>query len=210
MTPLDDRSNIHPMEKKDTRAEIIRIGTGMIALQGYNATGIDAVLKQAGVPKGSFYHYFGSKEEFGLAVIDRFGERFGQRLAAFLDDDEMRPLSRIRNFMESALARLDQDHCTKGCLIGNLGQEMADQNERFRERLDEIFGMWRWRFAGCLREAEAVGELAAGTDPDVLADFILSGWEGAIMRAKVMKSPQPIRHFIEILFVTVLRVSGGE
>jgi TetR/AcrR family transcriptional repressor of nem operon len=196
---------MYPMEKKDTRAEIIRIGTDMISLQGYNATGLDAVLKQAGVPKGSFYHYFGSKEEFGLAVIDRFGERFGQRLAAFLDDEEVAPLNRIRNFMESALARLTQNHCTKGCLIGNLGQELADQNERFRERLDQIFSVWRGRFAGCLREAQTRGELAAGADPDVLADFILSGWEGAIMRAKVMKSPQPIRDFIETLFATVLR-----
>lgn len=207
MTPLDDRSNIHPMEKKDTRAEIIRIGTDMIALQGYNATGIDAVLKQAGVPKGSFYHYFGSKEEFGLAVIDHFAARYDQRLDTFLNDEEVTPLNRIRNYLESGLARLTQNHCTRGCLVGNLGQEMADQSERFRSRLDEIFAAWKARFAACLRAAHRAGELSPTLDPEVVAGVILSGWEGAILRAKVMKSPQPLRDFIEVLFTTVLRTA---
>ncbi len=192
------------MEKKDTRAEIIRIGTDMIALQGYNATGIDAVLKQAGVPKGSFYHYFGSKEEFGLAVIDHFAERYDQRLDTFLNDEEVMPLNRIRNYLESGLARLAQNHCTKGCLVGNLGQEMADQSERFRARLDEIFAAWKARFAACLQAAHQAGELSPALDPEVVAGVILSGWEGAILRAKVMKSPQPLRDFIEVLFASVL------
>lgn len=193
------------MEKKDTRSEIIRIGTDLISRQGFNATGIDAVLKEAGVPKGSFYHYFKSKEDFGLAVIDHFAERFEQRLDTFLGDEEVTPLNRIRNFLESGLARVSQNQCTRGCLIGNLGQEMADLNERFRARLDEIFSMWRERFADCMREAQATGALSAETDLHVMACFILSGWEGAILRAKVMKSPKPMRDFIEVLFLSVLR-----
>ena len=193
------------MEKRDTRSQIIRIGTDLITRQGFNATGIEAVLKEAGIPKGSFYHYFKSKEEFGLAVIDHFAERFEQRLDTFLNDDEVTALNRIRNFLESSLARVTQNHCSKGCLIGNLGQEMADLNERFRARLDEIFSMWRERFADCLRRAQSAGELSAEMDPAVLACFILSGWEGAILRSKVMKSPQPMRDFIEILFTAALR-----
>lgn len=193
------------MEKKDTKAEIIAKGTEMISLNGYNATGIDAVLKQVNVPKGSFYHYFGSKEDFGLAVIDRFAERYRQRLETFLDDVEVTPLNRIRNYLESGLARFAQNQCAKGCLIGNLGQELADQNERFRSRLDEIFQSWRVHFAACLREAQDIGELAPDLDVNIIAGFMLSGWEGAILRAKVMKSPQPMRDFIETLFSTVLK-----
>lgn len=193
------------MKKKDTQSELIRIGTDMISRQGFNATGIDAVLKEAGIPKGSFYHYFKSKEEFGLAVIDNFAGRFEQRLDTFLNDDEMTPLNRIRNFLESARTRVMQNHCTKGCLIGNMGQELADLNERFRERLEAVFAMWRERFAVCLREAQQRGELSGGIDPHATAGFILSGWEGAILRTKVMKSPQPMHDFIEILFATTLR-----
>ena len=193
------------MEKKDTRSDIIRIGTALIARQGFYATGIDAILKEAGVPKGSFYHYFKSKEEFGLAVIDHFAERFEQRLEAFLKDEEVTPLNRIRNYLESSLARVAQNQCSKGCLIGNLGQELADLNERFRARLEEIFGMWRERFAACLDEAQQSGELTREIDPGMVAGYILSGWEGAILRTKVMKSPQPMHDFIAVLFATTLR-----
>lgn len=193
------------MKKNDTRAEIIAIGTEMISLQGYNTTGIDAVLKRAGVPKGSFYHYFASKEEFGLAVIDHFAELYGKKLDGFLNDESLAPRDRIRTCLESGVARLAQNRCRKGCLIGNLGQELADQNERFRARLDGIFGTWEKRFAACLAEAQQGGELAPGLAPDVVAGFILSGWEGALLRAKVMKSPQPLRDFIETTFATVLK-----
>lgn len=195
------------MKKQDTRSEIIRIGTNLISRQGFNATGIDSVLKEAAVPKGSFYHYFKNKEDFGLAVIDYFAVRFEQRLDTFLYDEEVAPLNRIRNFIENGLARVNQNQCTRGCLIGNLGQEMAGQNERFRARLDEIFSMWRERFAACLREAQTDGTLSATADLQALSCFILSGWEGAILRAKVMKSPQPMRDFVEILFSSVLRNS---
>ena len=194
------------MEKKDTRAEIISIGMELITLHGYNATGIDAVLKQAGVPKGSFYHYFGSKEDFGLAVIDHFAERYNRKLDNFLNDEEVTPLNRIRNYLEGGLAHLTKNQCTRGCLIGNLGQELADRNERFRARLDEIFRSWKERFTACLLEAQRAGELAADVDPAVMAGFLLSGWEGAILRAKVMKSPQPLRDFIDTLFATALRM----
>jgi TetR/AcrR family transcriptional regulator, transcriptional repressor for nem operon len=193
------------MEKKDTKAEIIAIGTELISLHGYNATGIDAVLKQAGVPKGSFYHYFGSKEEFGLAVIDNFADRYDRKLDSFFNTDEVTPLNRIRTYLENGLEKLTRTQCAKGCLIGNLGQELADQNERFRARLDEIFRSWKERFAACLQEAKRTGELSTDADVAVVAGFILSGWEGAILRAKVMKSPQPLRDFIDTLFAAVLR-----
>lgn len=193
------------MDKKNTRSDIIKIGTELISRQGYNATGIEMVLKEAGVPKGSFYHYFKSKEEFGLAVMDVFADYYSQRMTALLQDTALSPLTRIRTLLEGSLQRFSKNQCSKGCLIGNLGQEMADQNERFRARLDEIFDDWRTLFAGCLSEAQTAKELDSRLDAEALASFILSGWEGAILRAKVMKSPQPLQDFIEVLFKVTLR-----
>lgn len=193
------------MDKKNTRSDIIRIGTELISRQGYNATGIEMVLKEAGVPKGSFYHYFKSKEEFGLAVMDVFADYYSQRMTALLQDAALSPLTRIRTLLQGSLERFSRNQCSKGCLIGNLGQEMADQNERFRARLDEIFDDWRKLFAGCLAEAQTAKELDSRLDAEALASFILSGWEGAILRAKVMKSPQPLQDFIEVLFKVTLR-----
>lgn len=189
----------------DKKSEIIEIGTELIAMNGYNATGIDGVLRKAGVPKGSFYHYFRSKEDFGLAVIDRFADQYDLKLAAFFEDTSVPPLDRIRNYFEHSLGHMAENQFTKGCLIGNLGQELADQNERFRARLEAIFQSWKTRFTACLTEARERGELTSALDPEVIADFTLAAWEGAILRSKVMKSSDSIRNFIDTLFRTVLR-----
>ena len=193
------------MKTRNTYADLVQAGTELISQRGFNATGIEAILKAASVPKGSFYHYFKSKDEFGAAVIDAYAHRLKQRLQTFLEDPGVAPLDRIRNFLENAMARIQEDHCTKGCLLGNLGQELADVNERFRSRLEEVFVLWKEHFAICLQEAQANHQLSSDVDPVQLSGFILASWEGAILRAKVMKSAQPMRDFIDILFTSILK-----
>lgn len=190
--------------KQDKRTDILAIGTQLIALNGYNGTGIETILKQAGVPKGSFYHYFGSKEDFGLAIIDQFADEYDKKLRSFLEDEKVSPKQRIRNYLEHGLAHMAEKQFSQGCLIGNLGQELADQNERFRARLASIFSDWKNHFSECLAVAQQQGELPTNVDPNILGEFILSGWEGAVMRAKVMKSSMPLQAFIDILFQSVL------
>ncbi len=190
---------------RDTKMELIKVGMELIGSQGYTATGIGGVLKHAGVPKGSFYHHFESKEEFGLAIIETFTERFLARLEVFLSDEKLTPLNRLRFFLEKGLAQLETHKFTSGCLIGDLAQELAAQNDRLRRRLDAVLHSWTERFAVCLREAQQAGELPSSLDPHMIAGLILSGWEGAVLRSKVMKSPKPVREFIDILFATILK-----
>ena len=190
--------------KESARDKIITTGVEMVAISGFNATGIESVLKAAGVPKGSFYHHFGSKENFGIEVINLFAVRYAQKLHSFFDDQSVAPLERIRNYLEHSIEHLTHENFSKGCLIGNLGQELADQNERFRDRLAEIFCDWLNIFADCLRQAQQAGTLNPRLDAQKLASFLLSGWEGAILRAKVMRSPEPLKQFVGILFTTVL------
>lgn len=192
-------------KQRDTKTELIKVGMELLGTHGYNATGINAVLKRAKIPKGSFYHHFASKEEFGLATIEAFSGRFLTRLDLFLADNTLTPLNRLRVFLEKGLEQLESHKFTSGCLIGDLAQELAAQNEQLRSRLENVLRSWSERFAVCLREAQQAGELPLSADPDMIASLILSGWEGAVLRAKVMKSPQPVREFIDILFSTVLR-----
>ena len=198
------------MKKRDTKNTIISVGTELIALIGYNATGIDTILKKAGVPKGSFYHYFPSKEAFGLAVIERFAERYANYLDQFLEDQSISPLTRMRTYCEHVTAKLTETSFSRGCLIGNLGQELSGQNELFRQSLDQIFLTWRDRFADCLRAAHAHGEWSGSVDPVILAGFFLSSWEGALLRAKVMNAPTPLADFIQIFFNHVCRSAANE
>jgi TetR/AcrR family transcriptional regulator, transcriptional repressor for nem operon len=191
--------------RTDTRAQILEIGGELISKGGFQATGIDAVLKKAGVPKGSFYHYFPSKDDFGLAVIDLFAEEGSRRLAGFLDDGGVPPLDRIRKYFASVISHLQNEECKRGCLIGTLGQELAGHSEKFRLRIEKVFEDWKQQFANCLTEAQVAGELAKDADPNELAGFLLAGIEGAILRAKVSKSVRPIRELEHVFFERVIR-----
>lgn len=206
MTQLDDWSTIRRMTRNATRTELIKVGTEIIASHGFSTTGINTVLKKAGIPKGSFYYYFPSKEAFGLAVIDFFASEYAKKLAGFLNDDRFSPLRRIRNYLDEGVSGMSECQCMRGCAIGNLSQELASQNEIFRARLDAVFRDWQGQFARCLAEARDRGEITRACDVGQLAEFLLSGWEGAILRAKVMKSVAPMQSFIKVLFDGLLKM----
>jgi len=177
----------------------------IISRQGFNSTGIEAILKKANVPKGSFYHYFSSKKDFGLQVLDRFASGIDRIFVSFLEDQSLSPVTRLRNCIESLAARFEDNNCSIGCLVANMGQELADQDEEFREKLAAIFTTWCGHFEKCLREAMEHGEIPNDTSPAHTAKFFLSGFEGALLVSKVLKSPEPLRNFITIFFEQLLR-----
>lgn len=188
------------MTSKDTRNHIIRTGADLIGHKGFGATGINSVLTTAGVPKGSFYHYFSSKNDFGLAVIDTFAKEYDAKLDRILNDSSRSCLDRLRAYFDTGLETMTSCEFTRGCLIGNLGQELAGQNEPFRKRLDTVFQGWEKRFERCIEEARSAGDVDESIDPADVASFLLSGWEGAILRAKVLKSTEPMERFVRVFF----------
>ena len=163
------------------------------------------MLEEAGVPKGSFYYYFKSKNDFGLAVIDAYAEVYRQRLDQTLGDHSRTPLDRIRFYLDTATGDVAASEYSKGCLIGNLGQELAAQNDAFRARLNDVFANWEQRFRDCIAEGQQQGEIASDVDPGEAASLLLSGWQGALLRAKLTRSSEPLSHFQTLLFSRVLR-----
>ena len=190
--------------RADTRSQLLQVGAELISTQGYNNTGIKAILDAAGVPKGSFYYYFASKEDFGLAVIEHFNAQYQDKLDRVLDDETVAPLERLNNYLEAGIAEMSAGDFTRGCLMGNLAQELAGQNEAFRERLQQVFSGWTARFAECLAAARRRGELAPHCEPEQLAEFLLVGWEGAVLRAKVTRDLRPMQAFRDTFFERVL------
>lgn len=193
------------MTAKDTKTLLIKTGMGIIARQGFNGTGIEAIIRQANVPKGSFYHYFSSKKDFGLQVLDHFAAGIDRIFTTYLQDETLTPLNRLRACMENLVVRFENNNCSIGCLVANLGQEMADQDEEFRTKLAGIFASWVRHFQGCLQAAQDVGEIPRTVDPAQAAQLFLSGFEGALMLAKVQKSPVPVRTFIGAFISRVLQ-----
>jgi TetR/AcrR family transcriptional repressor of nem operon len=149
------------------------------------------------MPKGSFYHYFESKEAFGLELIDAYAEYFARKLDRWLDNSARAPLQRLRDFIADARSGMARHGYRRGCLVGNLGQEMGVLPEPFRNRLAAVFQDWEARTARCLSAAQKAGEIGRGIDCVRLAHFFWIGWEGAVLRTKLERSPEALDAFTE-------------
>lgn len=181
----------------DTRELLLRSGLEVLTEKGYSATGIDEILARVRVPKGSFYHYFESKEAFGLELIDRYGQYFAAKLDSHFGNTSLSPLMRVHAFVADAMAGMTRFEFRRGCLIGNLGQEMASLPESFRARLQAVFVDWEERLAACLEAAKAAGQVPPDTDCRQLAGTFWVGWEGAVLRAKLERSTRPLASFAQ-------------
>lgn len=185
-----------PRDDPDTRAALIRSGVEVLTEQGFTVSGIDGILKRVGVPKGSFYYYFDSKEAFGRAVMEHYGAYFAGKLDRHLLDVSLSPLARLAAFAEDAKAGMARHAFRRGCLVGNLGQEAGGLPEHYRQWLRETLDDWRHRVARCLREAQTMGELSRDADCDRLAEAFWIGWEGAVMRARLEGGARPLDIFL--------------
>lgn len=179
----------------DTRQELIRSGLEVLTETGYLSAGIDAVIKNIAVPKGSFYHCFKSKQEFGMAVLAAYGDFFVHKLDKFLTDTQRSPLQRMAAFVHHAGQGMAKYDFRRGCLVGNLLQETPLLPEAFPARLKAILADWETRVATCLDEAKVCGELPPDAASRELARVFWSGWEGAVMRAKLFRSVEPLDQY---------------
>ena len=182
------------------RDQLLREGIAMLTERGFNAAGLDEILNAVGVPKGSFYHYFDSKADFGLALIDAYAAYFATKLDRWFLDESLSPLARMRAFVEDARAGMARFDFRRGCLVGNLGQEIGVLPDAFRDRLAIVFADWEARTERCLAAAQAAGEISADADCASLAGFFWIGWEGAVLRAKLEHDPAALDRFADGFF----------
>ncbi|WP_321816123.1 MULTISPECIES: TetR/AcrR family transcriptional regulator [unclassified Paraburkholderia] len=195
LKPRRGRPPKDPRAHGDTRDMLIRAGMELLTSQGFAATGLDTVLKLAGIPKGSFYHYFDSKEAFGRALMDAYDAYFCAMLDRWLIDDTQPALDRLAAFVENAKTGMARYDYTRGCLVGNLGLEVGILPEDYRTRLEAALQGWQARVRACLADAQREGHVASDADLDALAAFFWIGWEGAVLRARVVRDAAPLDTF---------------
>jgi TetR/AcrR family transcriptional regulator, transcriptional repressor for nem operon len=171
--------------------------------QGFNGSGVQDITNAAGLPKGSFYNYFESKEALALEVIDRYGKE-QRALAEVLSDESISPVERLRRYFGLLASNLVAQNYERGCLMGNLSTELADQSRVIRDRLGSNFAAWSRAIEACIRDGQKTGEISRDSDPRVLAEFLLNSFEGAILRMKVEKDSSPLDHFMTLVFSRVL------
>jgi len=188
------------MKRIHNKDDIVQAGLELMLSKGFTATGVEAILKQANVPKGSFYNFFSSKEEFGLAIIDRYVAGIGEAFHPIFNDESLPPLERVKKSFEMLIARFEGNDCAKGCLIGNLSLELSDQFEKVRQSLEHSLQGWNKVLAMLLLQAQEEKSIPADLDPDMLAENLIASFQGALLRAKVKKSSEPLKNFIYLYF----------
>ena len=184
----------------ETREALLSAGVAALTEKGFSATGIDEILRSVDVPKGSFYHYFKNKEAFGAELIERYALYFSSKLDRILLNKAHSPRARMDDFVEDAIIGMQRFNFARGCLVGNLGQEMGALPPAYRSLLVEVFQDWQIRTAACLKDAVAAGELKPDVDCNAAAEYFWIGWEGAVLRAKLEQSEKPLRQFAKGFF----------
>jgi TetR/AcrR family transcriptional repressor of nem operon len=183
------------MPRLSVREKLIEAAYHCFYEQGFNGCGVKDITDAAGVPKGSFYNHFDSKESLAIEVMRRYSAAQGTELLA---DDSKAPLERLRAHFAHLAAGLERFDYTRGAMIGNFGAELATQSPAIREVVDNSLNCWVSQLAPVLDEASAAGALATPLDGVTLARFLANSWEGAAVRAKITRSGAPLDDFFTV------------
>lgn len=177
-----------------TKAALIQSGVEHFTQFGFASSGLDQILKKVSVPKGSFYHYFANKEIFGLAVISHYDSYFSCKLERHLLNVELTVEQRLMAFVDDAKKGIEKYEFNRGCLIGNLGQEVAVLPDSHRKKIIVVMTGWQMKVSRYIKvlHPEKTTDIC-----DESAEFFWIGWEGAVSRCKLVKSTQPIDLFLK-------------
>ncbi len=179
-----------------TRDGLLEQGLLSFIAQGFHGTGIKEILGEVGVPKGSFYNYFESKDDFGAQVIELYAGRVHARLDELIQADSD-PLENLRAYLASEVERLDRDG--SGCLLGNLGAEIGATNATLRAALARGVAGTRKRFARIISEAQRRGRIRTDVTAEQLAGILLATWQGALIRLQTEASVEDLEECRELL-----------
>jgi TetR/AcrR family transcriptional repressor of nem operon len=190
------------MPRLNTREEIVQAGLKCLVENGFNAVGVQEITDAAGVPKGSFYNHFESKEALGLEIVERYGAN--QKRREILTDPTVPPLQRLRRHFDRITALYADSHFTRNCILGGFSAELANQSEAIREGLRKLYGQWTKDIEATIAEAQTKGEIANKTKAADMAAFLLDSYEGALLRARVERSRKPFDRFMKFAFGELL------
>lgn len=187
------------MPRVSMRGVLIEAGQKVLHERGYAATAVQDIAAVAGVPKGSFFNHFGTKEAFASLALERYVAESEVALTALFDDDSRPILERIVLLVDRLKARVMASDARTGCMVGNLSIEVSGSSEPLRQQLSEAFARWRAPMTEALKRAQARGEIALRVTPEVMANFIQNGLQGAMLRAKVDRTSESIDQFKAVL-----------
>ncbi len=181
-----------PNPESDTRQQILDTARGIIVGKGFAAVGLSEILAAAGVPKGSFYHWFRSKEQFGEALLERHFEGYLAQVDACLADPSQPARMRLLRFFEQWHGSQSGDDPQARCLVVKLSAEVCDLSESMRAALERGTQQVLARLAACYAQGIQAGEFSPATDAAASAEGLYQQWLGATLLARVQRSGKPL------------------
>ena len=169
---------------QDMRQHIIDVAKSLMTHKGYTAVGLMEVLKAAGVPKGSFYHYFRSKEEFGQALLEEYFQEYIGRVDVVMAAQGT-GAERLLGYLRYWAKTQAFDHPEEKCLVVKLGAEVCDLSEDMRGVLEEGTALIIQRIKRCVQQGMADGSITSTQDAEALAESLYQLWLGASLLVKV-------------------------
>jgi TetR/AcrR family transcriptional regulator, transcriptional repressor for nem operon len=192
------------MSRISNKDRILSNGLKVVLERGYVGASVRDIVEAAGVPQGSFTNHFVSKEAFSLEVLDRYFANSRIVIAETLRNDDLPPLKRLRAYIDASITAIRGHEVKNGCLVGNFAAEASDHSEIIRRRVSEIYTELREATAYCLKAAVKTGELPKNLKVNDVADFIVTGLQGAWLVSKVERDLTFAENFKKTLFSTVL------
>ena len=190
------------MKKGDTREKILRAAFKAFHEVGYNGTSIQDIIEAAGVPKGSSYNYFKSKEQLAVEVLSLYTKTMQ---GAMIGSVESSPVARLRIWFEESIRQHERWGFETGCMVGNFAAEISNSEEGLRAFTIQDFDFWNAAIAAILNEAKQKGEIPATVNPKELASYILNSYHGAILRGKLTRNRVPYNQFLHFTFGDLLK-----
>ncbi len=175
-----------------TREKLLDQGVSLIMERGYHGTGLQELLAGVSVPKGSFYNYFPSKEDFCAEVIGHYIEPFIQLLDGYLARPELDALAALKRYFQDLIEELERRGYKGGCLLGNLIGEIGDTNDTCLAALRSAVHRYRDKLEQGLARAQREGSIRADLSAEAMADMLADAWQGALLRMKVEQSTRPL------------------
>lgn len=175
----------------DTREHLLATGEAIMLGRGFAAVGLAEILQRAGVPKGSFYHYFDSKEAFGAAMLARFFERYLAQLDALLANPALNGRAKLHAYLEGWQTCSASD--SPRCLVVKLSGEVCDLSEAMRAELAHGTAAVVERLAACVVLGRADGSVPAGPPAEQVGRALYANWLGAALLAKMGPSGEPFQ-----------------
>jgi TetR/AcrR family transcriptional repressor of nem operon len=187
------------MSKRELKKDhLLDAGLKVMATRGYNGTSIQDIVSAADVPKGSFYTYFKSKEDFAIAALEKVTEERMQHNRHMLGNREIPPLERLTRYFQENIGGCE-NNLNGGCFIGNMCQEMAESSEAIRLKVRQMLRNNTQAIEDLLEEAKLNGNLKSKLPAATLAEFLFNAWEGTLMKMKASKCREPLNAFLAIL-----------